>query len=127
MTADPNSPTYGPPNPIKPPIPPVENPGAPNGLAQPATSASGPASAAALWLHRISVLLFVFVCAVFGVFLVILPWGPKWTENPLFLAYPGVRAFVGNTFVRGVCSGLGVLDIWIGFWEAIHYHEDTVP
>jgi hypothetical protein len=80
-----------------------------------------------LWLHRITVLLFVFVCAVVGVLLVILPWRPEWTDNRLLLAYPSLRAIVANGFVRGVCSGLGMLDIWIGFWEAIHYHEGERP
>ena len=78
-----------------------------------------------LWLHRITVLMFVFVCAVVGVLLVILPWRPEWTDNRLLLAYPGLRTFVSNGFVRGICSGLGLLDIWIGFWEAIHYSEIT--
>jgi len=78
-----------------------------------------------LWLHRTTVLLFVFVCAVVGVLLVILPWRPEWTDNRLLLTYPGLRAFVSNGFVRGICSGLGLLDIWIGFWEAIHYSETT--
>lgn len=82
---------------------------------------------AALWLQRFGVLMFVFLCAVLGVFLVILPWRPEWTDNHLLLAYPGLRAFVSNGFVRGVCSGLGVLDIWIGFWEAVHYHEEKQP
>jgi len=76
-----------------------------------------------LWLHRITVLMFVFVCAVVGVLLVIVPWRPEWTDNALLLSYPGLRTFISNGFVRGICSGLGVLDIWIGFWEAIHYHE----
>ena len=76
-----------------------------------------------LWLHRVTVLMFVFVCAVVGVLLVILPWRPEWTDNRLLLAYPSLRAIVANGFVRGICSGLGMLDIWIGFWEAIHYHE----
>jgi len=76
-----------------------------------------------LWLHRSTVLLFVFVCAVVGVLLMIFPWRPEWTDNRLLLAYPELRAFVANGFVRGVCTGLGLLDIWIGFWEAIHYHE----
>ena len=76
-----------------------------------------------LWLHRVTVLLFVFVCAVVGVLLVILPWRPEWTDNRLLLTYPSLRIIVANGFVRGLCSGLGVLDIWIGFWEAIHYHE----
>jgi hypothetical protein len=77
-----------------------------------------------LWLHRITVLTFGLVCAVVGVLLVILPWRPEWTDNHLLMAYPGLRAFVANGFVRGICSGLGILDIWIGFSEAIHYHEE---
>jgi hypothetical protein len=80
-----------------------------------------------LWLHRITVLMFVFVCAVVGVLLVILPWRPEWTDNHLLMASPGFRAFVSNGFVRGICSGLGVLDIWIGFSEAMHYHEEKRP
>jgi len=78
-----------------------------------------------LWLHRMVVLLFVFVCAISGVLLVILPWRPEWTDNRLLLTHPGLRMLVANGFVRGICSGLGLLDIWIGFWEAIHYHEGT--
>jgi hypothetical protein len=80
-----------------------------------------------LWLHRITVLMFVFVCASVGVLLVILPWRPEWTDNHLLFAYPWLRAFVASGFVRGVCTGLGVLDIWIGFWEAVHYHEERRP
>jgi hypothetical protein len=76
-----------------------------------------------LWLHRITVLLFVFLCASVGVLLVILPWHPEWTDNHLLLAYPALRQLVASGFVRGICSGLGILDIWIGFWEAVHYHE----
>jgi hypothetical protein len=77
-----------------------------------------------LWLHRATVLLFGLVCAVVGVLLVILPWRPEWTDNHLLMASPGLRAFVANGFVRGICSGLGLLDIWIGFSEALHYHEE---
>lgn len=77
-----------------------------------------------LWLHRISVLLFVFVCASAGVLLIIVPWTNSWTDNRLLLVFPGLREIVASGFVRGVCSGLGVLDIWIGFWEAVHYHDD---
>jgi hypothetical protein len=80
-----------------------------------------------LWLHRITVLTFGLVCAVVGVLLVILPWRPEWTDNRLLMAYPGLRTFVANGFVRGVCSGLGILDIWIGFSEALHYHEEKRP
>jgi hypothetical protein len=67
--------------------------------------------------------MFVLISAIAGVLLVILPWTPEWTDNYLLLSYPGLRSFVASPFFRGFCSGLGLLDIWIGFSEAIHYHE----
>lgn len=76
-----------------------------------------------LWMHRISVFLFVLISAVAGVLLIILPWTPEWTDNYLLLSFPSLRTVVANGFFRGICSGLGLLDIWIGFWEALHYHE----
>ncbi len=76
-----------------------------------------------LWLHRTSVFLFVLIGAVAGVLLIILPWTPEWTDNYLLLSYPWLRSVVSNGFFRGICTGLGVLDIWIGFSEALHYHE----
>jgi len=75
------------------------------------------------WVNRIAVILFVSLCAIFGALLVILPWSPKWTDNYVLISYPGLRDFIENGFVRGMCTGLGVLDMWIGFSEATHYHE----
>ena len=80
-----------------------------------------------IWLHRLLVLLFVFVCAAAGVLLVVLPWTPQWTDNSMLLRYPDLRNLITHGFFRGLCSGLGLLDIWIGFSEAIHYHEDKLP
>jgi len=76
-----------------------------------------------VWMHRISVFLFVLISAIAGVLLIILPWTPEWTDNYLLLSFPALRTVVSNGFFRGLCSGLGLLDIWIGFWEALHYHE----
>jgi hypothetical protein len=81
-------------------------------------------SVARLWLRRIGVLLFVFLCATLGVMLMILPWRPEWSDNPLLLSLPTLRAVVGSGFARGLATGLGVLNVWIGFWEAIQYRED---
>jgi len=78
-----------------------------------------------LWMHRISVFLFVLISAVAGVLLIILPWTPEWTDNYLLLSFPSLRTVIDNGFFRGLCSGLGLLDIWIGFWEALHYHEQS--
>jgi len=81
-------------------------------------------SVARLWLGRIGVLLFVFFCATLGVTLMILPWRPEWSDNPLLLPYPALRAMVSSGFARGLATGLGVLNVWIGFWEAIQYREE---
>jgi hypothetical protein len=101
------------------------------GLATPDPAPQGDAattpehvSRAKIWLHRLSVLLFVFVCASAGVLLVILPWTQQWADNVWLFRFPGLRNVITNGFVRGVCSGLGLLDIWIGFSEAIHYREE---
>jgi hypothetical protein len=81
-------------------------------------------SVARLWLRRVGVLLFVFLCATIGVMLMILPWRPEWTDNHLLFPYPTLLAIFSSGFTRGVCTGLGVLNVWIGFWEAIQYRED---
>jgi hypothetical protein len=104
----------------------------PYGSASPVTTALRPlaqssrnhqASLIERWMHRLTVLLFVFLCAVIGVLLVILPWRPEWTDNHFLAMDPTLRTVISSAFVRGLCSGLGVLDVWIGFWEAIHYNE----
>jgi hypothetical protein len=76
-----------------------------------------------VWLHRLGVLLFVFFCALVGMVLIIFPWREEWTGNTFLYGHPALQDFISNGFVRGICSGLGVLDIWIGFWEAVHYRE----
>jgi hypothetical protein len=81
---------------------------------------------AELWLRRLAVLVFVILCGVMGVLLVILPWSLQWTDNHLLWGYPALRSFLANAFVRGLASGLGILDLWIGFREASHYHEGSV-
>jgi hypothetical protein len=122
----PNAPQNSPPGTLKTDFRPGDNSSTPATALQmpPEKTATNHYTGFDLWLHRITVLMLVFVCAVVGVLLVILPWRPEWTDNHLLLAYPGLRVFIANGFVRGLCSGLGILDIWIGFWEAVHYHEE---
>jgi hypothetical protein len=84
---------------------------------------SYPTSSPRIWRLRLRALLFVTLCATFGVLLVILPWTPRWTDNPLLLSSSALRDIVSSGFVRGLASGLGLLNLWLGFREAIFYHE----
>ena len=122
MTTTPNPISSGPAKPAEPPSSPTDTQTGLVDSPPPSTSAQA-TSRLQRWLHRTSVFLFVLISAVAGVLLVVLPWTPGWTDNYLLLSYPGLRTWVSSGFFRGICSGLGLLDIWIGFWEALHYHE----
>lgn len=124
MTVDPKLPVEnGPSAPAPQPAPAHRDTGTALLDSQSPSLSPRPHSSLQLWLHRASVFLFVLISAVAGVLLVILPWTPQWTDNYLLLSFPWLRTPVSTGFFRGLCSGLGLLDIWIGFWEALHYHE----
>ncbi len=76
-----------------------------------------------LWLRRIWLVVFVLFCLEVGIILTVLPWTRIWTENSLLLGYPQVREFLTQNFVRGLISGLGLVDIWMGVAEAVRYRE----
>ena len=123
VTPDPNLPVENPPAAPVQPAPAHTDDNA--WLLNPPPPASAPHAQTGLqlWLHRTSVFLFVLISAVAGVLLLILPWTPEWTDNYLLLSFPWLRTLISTGFFRGLCSGLGLLDIWIGFWEALHYHD----
>ena len=75
-----------------------------------------------------SLFILVLFCVYLGGFVVYLPWSKVvWDENSLLLAHPAVRHILLLGPVRGVISGCGLLDIWIGISEAIHYREYNAP
>jgi hypothetical protein len=77
-----------------------------------------------LWLQRVSLFILVIFCLYLGVIVAVLPWWTAiWDRNSLFIAHPDLLAFLKLGVVRGVISGLGLLDIWIGVSEAVHYRE----
>ena len=62
-------------------------------------------SALRLCLHRVGVRLFVFLCATLGVMLMILPWRPEWTDNPILMMHPSLHDALSSGFVRGLVTG----------------------
>jgi hypothetical protein len=91
--------------------------------AQEAPEASGDA-VAPIWLQRLSLFVLVLFCVYLGVLVMILPWWTRvWDHNQLIQSHPAVAAVLHNGAVRGLISGLGLLDIWIGVSEAIHYRD----
>jgi hypothetical protein len=49
--------------------------------------------------------------------LVVLPWSEFWEHNYFALAWPTVQSIVTNNFVRGGVSGLGLVNLAVGFTD----------
>ena len=52
-----------------------------------------------------------------GLLLVLVPWSPFWERNYFLTAYPILRSLLSNNYVRGAVSGLGVVNLLMGFNE----------
>ena len=51
-----------------------------------------------------------------GLLLIVMPWWPAfWEHNYFALAWPPLRTFLANNFVRGAVSGLGFVNLIAGF------------
>lgn len=81
-------------------------------------------NAAPVWLQRLSLFVLVLFCVYLGVLVLLLPWWTRvWDHNMFIQAHPTLSAVLHNGAVRGVISGVGLLDIWIGISEAVHYRD----
>jgi hypothetical protein len=74
-------------------------------------------------MQRFSLVVMVTVCLYVGLLLVCLPWTRFWQENHFLITYPWMGHLLLNGAGRGVVSGMGLLDLWIGFSEALHYRD----
>jgi hypothetical protein len=84
------------------------------------------ASPVEMWVHRSWIVIYVVFCIWIGIVVAALPWfndGRAWTDNAFAMAYPELRAILKMNFVRGVVTGVGLMNIWLGVWEAVHYRE----
>ena len=80
--------------------------------------------ASPVWIGRVWLVIYVIFCVELGMLLTILPWYDQvWNNNGLLAGYPAAVTLMHNHFIRGAISGLGVVDIWLGVSEAVHYRE----
>ncbi len=94
------------------------------GSLNPAQAGSAHAAPAPVWLQRLSLGVLVVFCLYLGLLIAVLPWWKDmWDRNALLLRFPSVHAILIKGPVRGLISGLGVLDLWIGISELIHYRD----
>jgi hypothetical protein len=97
----------------------------PSNSASPAQSAKTESkSRTPLWILRAELFLRVVIRIYVGILVFLLPWSRFWDRNPLFLAHPGLGEFAAYGAVRGIISGLGLLNLWIAITDAIYHREN---
>ena len=52
-----------------------------------------------------------------GLLLVLVPWSPFWERNYFLTVIPLLHEVVRNNYLRGAVSGLGVVNLLMGFNE----------
>src|SRR2546421_10335405 len=85
-------------------------------------------------VERLTVVFFITLCILLGLYLILAPWdalfGP-WGENALLVyiadkaGAPVIQKTVASTWFRGAVTGLGVLNLLIGAWEAAHFSQSV--
>lgn len=72
------------------------------------------------WLQRSERFLRVIIRLYLGLLVCWAPWWTAfWDNNPFFASPPSLRHFVTLGAVRGLVSGLGILNLWIAVREAL--------
>jgi hypothetical protein len=76
------------------------------------------------WLERAELFLRVLLRLYIGLAVCLAPWFRAfWDQNPIFVQFPSVGAYAANGAVRGIISGLGLLNLWIAFRDAIRHRD----
>jgi hypothetical protein len=74
------------------------------------------------WLERAELFLRVLLRMYIGLAVCYAPWSRLfWDQNPIFLQFPTLSIYAANGAVRGLVSGLGLLNLWIAFLDAIRH------
>jgi hypothetical protein len=74
------------------------------------------------WLERSELFLRVILRMYIGLAVCYAPWSRLfWDQNPIFLQFPTLSIYAANGAVRGLVSGLGLLNLWIAFHDAIRH------
>lgn len=76
------------------------------------------------WLERIELLLRVMLRMYIGLAICYAPWSPMfWDQNPLLLQFPLLGHIAALGAVRGLVSGLGLLNLWIALQDILRHRE----
>lgn len=77
------------------------------------------------WLVRAELFLRVMLRIYIGLAVCCVPWSPMfWDQNPLFVQFPTLSIYAAHGAVRGIVSGIGLVNIWLALGDAIRHRND---
>ncbi len=85
-------------------------------------------------VERLTVVLFILLCFLLGMCLTLFPWfnlNGDWGDNFLLAfvsekaGFPLLKSAVSSNWFRGAITGLGILNLFIAFWELAHFNENV--
>jgi hypothetical protein len=68
------------------------------------------------WYHKLAAIIFITLCLEIGFFLLVFPWTGYWGGN-YFVGLARLGQWWDNLYLRGACSGLGVVNLYISVLE----------
>ncbi len=76
------------------------------------------------WLERAELFLRVLLRMYIGIAVCFAPWSRLfWDQNPLIAQFPSLAVYLDHGAVRGIVSGVGLLNLWIAFRDAIRRRD----
>lgn len=95
----------------------------------PTTAATPSRRGIPAWLEREEIFVRILLRVCVGPVVAIAPWSPiLWDRNPLLHYFPIVAIWAANGAVRGLVTGVGLLNLWMALRDTIqgkgeHLHE----
>jgi len=87
-------------------------------------------------VERLTVIFFITLCFLLGLNLILLPWISfgtigDWGDNYLLVflseksGLPIIQRTIASNWFRGAVTGLGIVNVIIGFWEIANFKRSV--
>jgi hypothetical protein len=84
-----------------------------------------------LFSAKVTVIVYILICFEIGIMLIILPWTAYWYDN-FFLYFitgklnsPGLQTFITSGWIKGLVTGLGIVNICAGMLDIIKFRASV--
>ena len=81
---------------------------------------------------KLTVIVYILICFEVGFMLVVLPWLPAYWDDNFFLYFitgklnsPGLQSFLTSGWMKGLVTGLGLVNIAAGVWDIFKFRASV--